>query len=141
MPLTARGKRAQGSNDLESLFPDQAPTTAMPMDVAARRKGGPGYDAARVKAALGQKDPHLDEVDPSTLTATQPGLTRAGVAHYLSHGQFSAYSDEPSAGNTHPVVYNRDDGTNLLLSGHHRAAAALLAGTSLKALRVQGPAA
>jgi hypothetical protein len=136
MAVNNRGRRAAGTKEIGNLFPDGAPATSVPWDVAGRRKDRMPYDQSKVTEALSNPDHPVQGVDPTTLTATQPSITRAGVAHYSS-GATEQYS-EGGAGNVHPVVYARDDGTNLILSGHHRAATALLNGDQFQAKVVRG---
>lgn len=87
--------------------------------------------------------PELHDVDPRNLRATQPSVTRAGVSHYLSSQQWEhtgqTFADQGNVGNRYPVVYRRArDGQDILLSGHHRAAAALMRGTPLRTRIVEG---
>lgn len=139
--MSARGVRAHGSGQIDALFPDGAPTTTAPWLSYNRRRG---YDQSAVTAALsrppGTQD--LQEYDPRTLKSSQPGVTRAGVAYYMG-SQYettgTTYADQGNVGNRHPVVYEREDGSErILLSGHHRATAALLKGQPLRARRVRG---
>ena len=82
------------------------------------------------------------EVDPRGLCATQGGLDRDGVVHYLGtvfREQGTTYADHNDPGNADPVVLVRErDGAHLLLAGHHRATAALLRGVPLLARLVGG---
>lgn len=68
--------------------------------------------------------PALVQVDPRGLRATQGGLDREGVVHYLGtvfHEQGTTYADHDEPGNTDPVVLVRDrDGAHLLLAGRPR---------------------
>jgi len=48
------------------------------------------------------------------------------------------YADKDNIGNQMPVVYNKSNGQNVLLSGHHRAQAALLQGRQFDARQVYG---
>lgn len=90
------------------------------------------------------RDPYarLQSVDPRTLSATQGNITRAGVRYYLGQkyensGMTFADNDRPT--NRVPMVYRRSNGENLILTGHHRAAAALLKGEPLRAIVVEEP--
>jgi hypothetical protein len=116
-----------------------------PWKVAGGRKKQGQYDKGLVKDALINPDKYqvapinLDDPD---LRSTQPGVTRAGVQHYMSaayrtHG--TLYADKDNAGNQKPMVYHRDDGQSLLLSGHHRAVAGLLGDRPVDAIHVHGP--
>lgn len=125
---------------IESVFGEgTAPTTTVPFPAASRRKDKPLYDRDAVAHALAQ-DVRLTAFDPRTLRSTQRGVTRPGVEFYTS-GQYestgSTYADQHVAGNRHPVVYrNPDNGQLLILSGHHRAVAALVQGKPLNAIFV-----
>ena len=140
--LSARGARAAGSNDLDTLFPDEAPATPLPMAHYNKRRG---YDRGAVREALSRPvdQQELVDVDPRELSGSQSGVTRSGVKYYMGDHYSKTgktYADEYNPGNAHPVVYDRNDGSErILLSGHHRAVAALLKGTPLPARRVQGP--
>ena len=86
----------------------------------------------------------LTDVNPRELRSSQPGITREGVAHYLRGRQWehegATYADKNNIGNKFPVVYHRArDSAQILLSGHHRATAALMRGTPLRARVVEGP--
>lgn len=132
-----RHARAWGSNDRDTLFPDGAPKTSAPWPAMGRRKDVKDYDHEAVREML-KNPPELTPVDPRTLHATQPSITRHGVGHYLS-GAEGTFADHGNPGNEHPVVYHREDGQSLLLSGHHRAAAAMLKGEPLMARQIHGP--
>lgn len=123
-----------GTNDLSKLFTGDGPTTTTPFPGALRSKSGPLFNPDLLKNAL-QNPPPLSEVDPRTLKATQPMLTRGGVNHYLTSNEL--FADKGNSGNRHPVVYN-DGRQNILLSGHHRAAASLLQGKPLHAIYIDG---
>ena len=123
-----------GSGQIERLFPDEKPTTIAPWPSATRRKNALPYEPDKVQAAIAEG--RLQKVDPRTVRATQPEITRQGVAHYL--GSNEIFRDAHQAGNQHPVVYRRDDGVTLLLSGHHRAARSLLRGEDMDAIVAEG---
>lgn len=113
----------------------------VPFPQAGRNKIGLPYDPDVVHSAVHEEPPQLVDIDPRTLSATQPMVTRAGVRHY-SGGDYDrtgeTFADKDKPGNRYPVVYSRDDGTNILLSGHHRATAALLQGRPLRAINPSG---
>lgn len=135
--MSERLHRAYGSNDPSTLFGD-SPATVAPWPPAGRRKSQKDYEKSKVEAAVLNPDQYRAKVDPRELHATQPSITRAGVAHYLEHGTTGPlYADSHQAGNREPVVYDRE-GTKLLLSGHHRAASALLRGEQFDAVVVKG---
>ena len=126
-----------GSNDLNRVFPDGAPTGRVPFPQAGRRKDRRDYDADKVKEALQNRaGAQLKAYDPRTLSATQPSVVRGAVQHYLD-GKEGTFADQGNAGNEQPVVYERE-GTNILLSGHSRAVKAVLRGEQFHALPVVG---
>lgn len=129
--------RAAGTNDPETLF-GQGGVTPAPWPRAGRDKRRRPFDQGLVDAAI--REPNFRDMDPAQLHSTQPSVTRAGVDYYMGdeyERTGTTYADMGSAGNRHPVVYNRE-GTNMLLSGHHRAAAALLKGQQFRANYVEG---
>jgi hypothetical protein len=139
---SSRLERAWGSHDPGTLFGD-APSTSAPWPRAGRLKSRQDYDKDLVREVISDPEHHhMAEIDPRELHATQPSITRAGVAHYLG-GDYErtgeTFADKHNPGNRRPVVYRREDGQNLLLSGHHRATAALLQGRPLRALVIDGP--
>lgn len=131
----SRAHDVWGSEDVDVLF-NEHPVTSVPFQRASRRKDRKDYDQATVNRAL--REPNLAPVDPREVAATQPSVTRAGVKHYMS-GSEEIYGQDKGAGNRHPVVYEREDGQKVLLSGHHRATAALLQGKQFRANVVRGP--
>jgi len=135
-------ERLYGSHDLEGMFGNH-PKTTTPWPRASRRKDVQDYDKDLVRRTLetplrGAHD--LYEVDPRHLHASQPWITHQGVAHYMK-GDYEktgrTFADQHDVGNQYPFVYSRH-GQHVLLSGHHRAAAALLQGRSLRARYVEG---
>ena len=137
-PKTRPGAAA----DPDTLFGD-APTAPTPWPNAGRSKSRRDYDPDVVKDAIANPEHHhLQDIDPRDLRSTQPAITRGGVQHYLSDHYDrtgETFADHGNPGNRRPVVYRREDGQNLLLSGHHRATAALLQGRPLQAVVVHGP--
>jgi hypothetical protein len=131
---------------LRAVFRDH-PTTPTPWGAAGylkSEKTGPGLAAHRelIRKEL-EQPPNLVDVDPRELHATQPSIIREATAHYLG-AQWRAggetFADKGNPGNRNPVVYRRArDGAHLILSGHHRATAALMRGKPLKARLVEGP--
>lgn len=130
-----------GKRDPDALF-DKHPVRPAPFPRASRRKDIQDYDKSLVKSVL-QRKPELVDVDPRTIHATQPQVTRAGVSHYMQNSDWETggqtFHDNESVGNHYPLVYDREDGQRLLLSGHHRATTALLNGKTFKARQVSGP--
>lgn len=125
---------------IEGLFGKSgALTTNTPWPQAGRRKGEPLYDRDAVTEAI-RNPPRLEGVDPRILHSTQSGLVRHHVDYYMSGawqktGRTSA--DQGNAGNTFPVVWVKKNGEHVILSGHHRAAAALAKGEPLPAIVVR----
>lgn len=133
---------------IEALFPpDTGEVREVPWDRASRTKSNEDYDHTRVRDAL-RAPPHLEEVDPTNLRATQREITKGGVEYYTGR-QYDrtgeTYADKANPGNRFPLVYKREpvrpgaEPEHLLLSGHHRAAAALAEGRPLRAITVTGP--
>lgn len=83
-----------------------------------------------------REDQPTEKVDPRNLVATQDHLVRSTVRGYVSDPN-TVQHDTHQSGNKRPVVYDRN-GTHLILSGHHRAAAALLRGEQFDAVVVHG---
>lgn len=113
--------------------PDGKPSTYLMKSTGAVPFSGARYDTARevpqeVQQRWGRAP--VEDVDPRGLVATQPFVTSAGLDHYLSDdyartGRLHDNSRGPS--NDHPIVVHWND-RRYLLSGHHRATAALLRG-------------
>lgn len=141
MALKPRYRNVPGSNDINALFGD-APKTPIPWDRAGRRKDREDFDQPRVNAVLMHPDRHeIVSVDPRELHATQPEITRGGVQYYSGDEYRKTgrtFADHEQAANRVPIVYNRE-GKDILLSGHHRAAAALLSGDQFRAFHIEGP--
>lgn len=135
----ARAHALFGTNDVAGMF--NAPKTTAPWPMAGKKKSNPrGYDPDRVGAALKAPEQHMTDLDPRDLHASQPWVTRAGVDHYMTDeykqtGQTFADQDQP--GNRNPIVWRDTQGRNKLLSGHHRATAALLRGEQFRALLIE----
>jgi hypothetical protein len=132
-----------GRDGVNATF-GNGPTGLTPWPRVGRLKGEPAYDDELVQVELRKKpaDIVLQNTDPRELWASQGGLVKQHVEYYL-HDLTWKLTAEPSAdknqlGNRFPVVYFRDDGRRIILSGHHRAAAALLNGEPLKARIVTG---
>lgn len=129
-----------GAGDADALFKG-APKVPSAWPSAGKTKSNPrGYDPNLVSAALKAPEQHMTELDPRHLHATQPWVTKAGVEYYQGDtyretGQ--TFADMADAGNRFPVVYRDTQGRNKVLSGHHRATAALLRGEQFHALLVE----
>ena len=131
--------RAYGSKDPEQMF-QGGPKTVSPWPSAGRTKSNPkGYNSALVEKALSNPAPHMRDMDPRDMHATQPWITRAGVSHYMGdeyRRTGRTFADQDQVGNRFPVVYTDSQGRNKILSGHHRATAAVLQGEQLRAINV-----
>ncbi|HET7110265.1 MAG TPA: hypothetical protein VFI41_05300 [Gemmatimonadales bacterium] len=133
----APARALYGSKDMERLFPGQIPRAGAPWPSAGRRKNEPKFDQAAVTAEL-ERSPRTVDIDPRILSAGQPHVTRAGVEHYMS-GKYEqtgeTFADQHNVGNQFPFVVTKPRPTggheHLIISGHHRATAALLQGRKL----------
>ncbi len=104
------------------------------------------YDAGFVNGPHGSRTAKLAEVDPRSLHGVQPGVGVRGVEYYLTD-QYSKTGQTyealggtaPTVANRYPTVMQREDGLNVVLSGHHRAAAALAQSKPLLARTFSGP--
>jgi GNAT superfamily N-acetyltransferase len=135
---TALGERLWGAGDPDALF-NGNPVASTPFAPAGRSVKRQDYDKERVRDALLHPDKYPTQpVDPRNLRSTQPMVTRAGVQHYMRNPG-SLYADQHNAGNARPMVYRREDGQDLLLSGHHRGVSSLLKAEPLHAVVVEGP--
>lgn len=116
-----------------------------PWPTASRSKSRSPYDPDLVRNLLEKAPDGMAEIDPRILKASQPHITSAGVAHYLTDEYEKTgrtFADRDNAGNVYPVVYEREGEHRvdpIILSGHHRAAAALIKAQPLRALVVRGP--
>ena len=146
--ISPRVADLHGSRDLSKIF-GEGPKAPVPWKQVVMNKFRATYDPTLVKNELMRPitDEHgLTPVDPRHLQATQPHLVRAAVEHYMGD-QFrttgQTFADQHNVGNAYPFVYSRhregqEHPDEVLLAGHHRAAAALLKGEPLMARRVQG---
>jgi len=117
---------------------------SVPWKSAGSLKSRKDYDPDLVNEAVrSRKSP--EPVDPRTLRARQPHLRKDVIQHYMTSNE--VFADQHQAGNRTPVVYVRhpDPGApdwqvpdHMILSGHHRAAAALLRGEQFNAIVVHG---
>jgi hypothetical protein len=132
--------RLHGVGSVEPLFHESLKTTA-PWPRAGRTKENPrGYDPARVESAVANPSAHIREMDPRHLHSTQPSVTHSGVSYYMGEEYRKTgrtFADMNQAGNRWPVVYTDVQGRNKLLSGHHRATAALLRGEQFRAIHIE----
>lgn len=128
-----RTEHLWGLNDLDALFSNHV-RIVVPWRAAGRLKTWDPLERDEITAVLGRA-PVLGAVDPRTLRASQTWLVRHHVAYYLTEewersGRTSA--DMASATNRYPVVSFGRTGARIV-TGHHRAAAALLQGRLLQA--------
>ena len=129
----------------EILF-GSASETVVPFGQAPFAKA---FDRDLVASHLAIHPPavELERLDPRELLATQPGVQRPAVEHYLGpfYRELGVPFAEPhSPGNKYPVVYRYVrplDGRRevMILAGHHRSTAALLQGRRVLARVVEGP--
>lgn len=105
------------------------------------------YDEGKVRETLQhvvRGTVHPEMTDPRLLMATQTGVTHRGMQYYMNQGNDyerhgTTFADQGNVGNRHPVVYQNDEvGARFLLTGHHRATAAILKGQPLHAIVVHG---
>lgn len=127
-----------GSNSPDKMFGPSSPTTPTPWPSAPRTKTGPAWDRNRVNEELRRPptEEHMRDYDPRNLHASQPTIVRSHAEYYLgpqwaNTGRTAA--DQGDVGNQYPFVYERRTGENVILAGHHRAAAALLQGRGIRA--------
>lgn len=123
---------------LDALFAEgSSPTAVIPF--ASARRGEALYDRAVVAEALA-RPVRLSAFDPRTLHATQSGVTKPGVDYYMGDRYAATgrtYADQNAAGNRYPVIYRQPrTGELLILSGHHRATAALLDGGNVHGIYI-----
>jgi hypothetical protein len=137
------GHRFAGIGDIDKVFKGHLIVPA-PFQRAGRSKQFQDYEVDKVHELIRRSPEGLRDVDPSYLLSTQPSVTRPGVNYYLS-GEYErtgkTFADQSHAGNIYPVVYERESERGIepmLLSGHHRATAALIKGEPLRALVVRG---
>lgn len=84
----------------------------------------------------------LFDIDPRTVRASQPGLQGAAMRHYLTvpyEATGELFDKTRNASNDWPVVLkDESSGELIVLQGHHRTTAALLAGRFVRARVVLG---
>lgn len=134
--IFASAEALYGAGNLDAMFGGAPKVMAPWPSGSTKNKKGVLYDKAKLKELLESEQKDLTPIDPRTLRATQPWVTRAGVDYYLN-GKYEetgdTYADPYNAGNVYPVVWQDPNGNNVILTGHHRAAAALLRGEPLLA--------
>ncbi|MGI8940109.1 MAG: hypothetical protein ACR2JF_18210 [Iamia sp.] len=140
-PVATRADELWGGG-LRALLPEREagppPSALTPWPTAPRRRGDPLFDRALVGLAL-RAVPRLVDLDPRALFASQPYVLGEGVAYYLErayHRTGRTWADGAQLGNQFPLIWRRRDGRQVILGGHHRSAAAVLAGLPVRALVV-----
>jgi hypothetical protein len=135
-------RKAYGAGDPDVLFKGR-PWTGAPWPGAGKMKDQSHINRELIHAAL-SKPPELEDVDPRPLRATQPNILREHVNYYMDRS--GAYDltgrtsrDQHNVGNMFPTIYVRPDDKWDILSGHHRATAALLKGEALRARVIRQP--
>ena len=153
LPRGSRASEFWQGKDIDKMFPEggsEVQTT--PWGQAGRRKDRQDFDPDLVRNAIQSPADDVTDIDPRHLLATQPSVTRGGVQHYMDDPTWretgETFADKGNPGNRIPVVYSRQnefrtqdwqpEEEHLLLSGHHRAAAALLQGQQFPARHVRG---
>lgn len=137
-----------GEKGMSRLFDREdgtAASTGVPFPKQARTSNRLAYfDHGAIEHAVA--DRKLTELDPRSLMSGQPSITHQGMRYYMD-GEYEktgrTFADH-GAGNAFPVVYESthpDFGypERTLMTGHHRATAALLRGEPLRAVHVKAP--
>lgn len=130
-----------GANNVDHMFPHGALTTSVPWAPAGPTRTHRAYDVRAVTEAVNNPQQFKPELlDPRGLRATQPGLQRAATKYYLDNpNPARTFADPDHVGNQTPVAFHNEmTGHTAILSGHHRAAAALLRGDQFNAIVVSG---
>jgi hypothetical protein len=147
VPLMSAESEARAAGIWASLRAG-VPRVEVPWPRAGRRRDLRDYDQAVVDGVLyGPAGSELVEVDPANLSATQPWLIRPAFDWYLGDTYRRTgvtYADPYNLGNRFPFVYRRAEAggrppTSMILTGHHRSAAAWATGRPLLARVVDGP--
>lgn len=133
LSIPAPVARLWGCGSLEPVF-HGAPITTLPWPPVPRRKHALRVAPDLVEAVLAGP-PHLVDLDPRRLFATQRSVVHQHAAYYLTGewertGRTSA--DQASIANRYPLVVV-DRGRPVIVGGHHRALAALVEGRPVRA--------
>jgi hypothetical protein len=134
-----------GIGDARGLF-GGATVTVIPFNQAAFATAFDG-DLVADRLRFHPRSSDLVNADPRHLLATQPGVQRPAVEHYLGtkYEMWGLPFAEPgNPGNKYPVLYQyvhpmSGASEAMILSGHHRSTAALLRGRLLLARQITGP--
>lgn len=125
-------------------LPSSGGLTSVPFPAAGGKIGRKDYDQDLVNAAVTNKQP-AEPLDPRDLHSRQSHVRKDIVKHYMTSNE--VFADKDQAGNQTPVVYERQppEGSpswmtpqRMILSGTHRATAALLRGEQFHAILVKG---
>lgn len=129
---------------MDRMFPEGAPQSPSPWPSAPRTRTHAAINLRAIGEAVSHPERHeVQDLDPRRLHTMQSGLGRAGVDYYLHDPAYretgQTFADAHDAGNRTPVVFHDDaSGRDIISSGNHRAAAALLSGGQFRALVVHG---
>ena len=134
MTTSDRAARLWGAGTIEAAFPE-GDRTVVPWPAAGTTKDE-RYRWPERAMAVATGAPHVVDLDPRVLRATQSWVVRHHVAHYLTDewertGTTSA--DRGRTINRWPLVHVDAAGQHILFGGHHRATAALLQARPLRA--------
>ena len=133
-------RKVYGAGDPDVLFKGR-PSTSTPWPKASKMKDQSHHNRGLIRAAM-ENPPELEDVDPRALRSTQPNLLREHVGYYMG-GNYErtgrTAADPHNVGNMYPTIYARPNDRWDILSGHHRAAAALLQGQALRARVIRQP--
>lgn len=146
--LPANRLWSAGEKGMSTLFGREhgtAPSTGVPFPKQARTSNRLAYfNQEAINQGVSER--HLAELDPRSLMAGQPSITRAGMEYYMgdNYEKTGRTFADHGAGNQIPVIYESrhpDFGwpERTILSGHHRATAALLRGSPLLAVHIKAP--
>jgi hypothetical protein len=135
----AQADRVYGQG-IESMFSGGKVEDIAPWKTYSRKKGQKStwFVDQDLLAKARRGDAVEQDVDPRYLYNLQGGLTLEGVQRYVNDPN-AAPAPDGGWVNDRPVVYQRANGDRILLSGNHRAAAALVQGRPLRAVLVQEP--
>ena len=135
-----------GEKGMSTLFgPDSAPSVGVPFPKQARTSNRLAYfNQGAIEHAVANRE--LTELDPRSLMSGQPSITHQGLRYYMGdeYEKTGRTFADHGAGNAFPVVYESTHPhfgwpERTILSGHHRATAALLRGEPLRAVHVKAP--
>ena len=134
-------RKAYGAGDPDVLFKGRA-FTGTPWPKAGKMKDQSHINRDLIRSAL-SRPPELEDVDPRPLRSTQPNILREHVKYYMDRGAYDLTGrtarDPHQVGNMFPTIYVRPNDQWDILSGHHRATAALLRAEPLRARVIRQP--